>query len=183
MVPPIIAAVKVVLRRTRRVGMNWWQNVCRKLACIFMSEMSLEEAQLFRVLGTFFGRDRVVWNMSVRTVCGGTLPLGIAKEGKDVASWVTAAGCLFTIVDDDDVPKMVVEFAVDHSEAIDLELLERQHQLPKLLESCGIRYVVLTGAEFQEILDPQSSLDLVNLLKDRLGLANEDESDGDDGDD
>jgi hypothetical protein len=144
-----------------------------------MSEMSLEEAQLFRVLGTFFGRDRVVWNMSVRTVCGGALPPGMAQEGQGVASWVTAAGCLFTIVNEDDVPKMVVEFAVDHSHAIDLELLERQHQLPKLLESCGIRYVVLTGSEFQEILDPQSSLDLVSLLKDRLGLGNEDDDEGD----
>jgi hypothetical protein len=145
-----------------------------------MSEMSLEEAQLFRVLGAFFGRDRVIWNMSVRTVCGGVLPPEMVQDGQGVASWVTAAGCLFTIVDEDDVPKMVVEFAVDHSESIDLELLERQHQLPKLLESCGIRYVVVTDSEFQEILDPQSSLDLVSLLKDRLGVGNEDDGDDDD---
>jgi hypothetical protein len=148
-----------------------------------MSEMSLEEAQLFRVLGTFFGRDRVVWNMSVRAVCGGSLPPEIVQGGDGVARWIGAAGCLFTIVDEDDVPKMVVEFAVDYDQSIDLDLLERQHQLPKLLESCGIRYVVVTNAEFQEILDPQSSLDLVSLLRDRLGLFNEDDGDYDNDED
>jgi hypothetical protein len=147
-----------------------------------MSEMSLEEAQLFRVLGSFFGRDRVVWNMSVRTVCGGVLPPQAGEGPDSCAPWVNAAGCLFTIVDEDDAPKMVVEFAIDHSQCIDLELLERQNQLPKLLESYGIRYVVVTDSEFQEILDPRSSLDLVSLLKDRLGLASEDDGDDDDDD-
>lgn len=141
-----------------------------------MSEMSLEEAQLFRVLGGFFGRDRVVWNMSVRTVCGGSFPGASAGEEENIGRWANVAGCLFTIVDADDVPKMVVEFAVDLSRCIDLQLLERQQQLPGLLESCGVRYVVVTSSEFQEILDPRSSLDLTSLLKDRLGLtADEDE--------
>lgn len=144
-----------------------------------MPEMSLQEAQLFRVLSGFFGRDRVVWNMSVRTVCGGDLaPPGVDGRN-EVPRWASVAGCLFTIVDADDVPKMVVEFAVDLTHSIDLQLLERQEQLPRLLESHGIRYVVVTADEFQEILDPQSSLDLASLLKDRLGLAgDEDEDDG-----
>jgi hypothetical protein len=137
-----------------------------------MSEMTLEEAQLFRVLGGFFGRDRVVWNMSVRTVCGGSLP---AEMAESVAGWVNVAGCLFTIVDQDDTPKMVVEFAPDLSRCIDLQLLERQSQLPRLLGLCGIHYVSMTDDEFQEILDPHSSLDLTSLLKDRLGLANDDD--------
>jgi hypothetical protein len=142
-----------------------------------MSEMSLEEAQLFRILGGFFGRERVVWNMSVRTVCGGSFPPVSAAEAGDVGRWANAAGCLFTIVDADDVPKMVVEFAVDLSRCIDLQLLERQQQLPGLLESCGIRYIVVTPSEFQEILDPRSSLDLASLLKDRLGLVTDEDDD------
>jgi hypothetical protein len=137
-----------------------------------MSEMTLEEAQLFRVLGGFFGRDRVVWNMSVRTVCGGVLP---AEMADTVAGWVHVAGCLFTIVDHDDTPKMVVEFAPNLSNCIDLQLLERQQQLPRLLGLCGIHYVSMTDAEFQEIIDPQSSLDLASLLRDRLGLVNDDD--------
>lgn len=142
-----------------------------------MTEMSLQEAQLFRMLGGFFGRDRVVWNMSVRTVCGGAYPSGREGISDDVGRWAEVAGCLFTIVDGDDVPKMVVEFAVDLTRCIDLQLLERQEHLPKLLELCGIRYIVVTEAEFEEILDPSSSLDLTSLLKDRLGLANDDDDD------
>lgn len=139
--------------------------------------MSLQEAQLFRVLGGFFGRDRVVWNMSVRTVCGGSYPPGAEDIADDVGRWAEVSGCLFTIVDDDDTPKMVVEFAVDLKRCIDLQLLERQEHLPKLLQLCGVRYVVVTDAEFEEILDPNSSLDLTSLLKDRLGLVNDDEED------
>ena len=140
-----------------------------------MSEMSLEEAQLFRVLGGLFGRDRVIWNMSVRAVCGGELPEVTQDPQEGAASWEDIAGCLFTIVDHDDIPKMVVEFAVDLKGTIDLKLLERQTLLPKLLESQGIRYIVVTASEFNELLDPQSSLDLVSLLGDRLGLAGEED--------
>lgn len=142
-----------------------------------MSEMSLQEAQLFRVLGGFFGRDRVVWNMSVRTVCGGTYPPGAELFADDICRWAEISGCLFTIVDDDDSPKMVVEFAVDLKRCIDLQLLERQEHLPRLLELCGVRYVVVTEAEFEEIIDPNSSLDLASLLKDRLGLVSDDDGD------
>jgi hypothetical protein len=115
--------------------------------------------------------------MSVRTVCGGVFPPGVVDAQGATARWASVAGCLFTIVDQEDVPKMVVEFALDISECIDVQLLERQQELPKLLESCGIRYIVVTGEEFNEILDPQSSLDLASLLRDRLGLASEEDDD------
>jgi hypothetical protein len=135
-----------------------------------MTEMSLDEAQLFRILGGFFGRERVVWNMSVRAVCGGEF-----SDANADFSWAEAATCLFTIVDEDDAPKMVVEFALNLKGTIDLQLLERQSRLPKLLESLGIRYIMLTASEFNEILDPGSSLDLVSLLEDRLGLMGDDD--------
>jgi hypothetical protein len=138
-----------------------------------MLEMSLKDAQLFKLLGGFFGRDRVVWNMSVRAVCGGRYPdMGSSTEERSAAwGWAESAGCLFTIVDSDDTPKMVVEFAIDSSnECIDLSLLERQERLPKVLEMCGVRYILISDGEFEEILDPGSSLDLTALLKDRLGV-------------
>jgi hypothetical protein len=135
-----------------------------------MTEMSLDEAQLFRILGGFFGRERVVWNMSVRAVCGGEFP-----DANADFSWAETSTCLFTIVDEDDAPKMVVEFALNLKGTIDLQLLERQSRLPKLLESLGIRYIMLTASEFNEILDPGSSLDLVSLLEDRLGLMGDDD--------
>jgi hypothetical protein len=147
-----------------------------------MLEMSLKDAQLFKLLGGFFGRDRVVWNMSVRAVCGGQYPKvdGPGSEPPTKWGWAEAAGCLFTIVDSDDTPKMVVEFAIDSSSnCIDLTLLERQESLPKLLELCGVRYISISDGEFQEILDPSSSLDLTALLKDRLGISQSSDGDGD----
>jgi hypothetical protein len=145
-----------------------------------MVEMSLQEAQLFRMLESFFGRDRVVWNMSVRTVCGGSYP-PVADESEEMtARWAEVSGCLFTVVDHDDIPKMVIEFATDLSATIDVDQLHRQQKLPVLLEMRGVRYVLMTNQEFDEILDPDGSLDFISVLKDRFGIYDSDES-GDEG--
>jgi hypothetical protein len=141
-----------------------------------MIEMSLQEAQLFRMLESFFGRDRVIWNMSVRTVCGGSYP-SMANESEEVvARWAEVSGCLFTVVDNDDTPKMVIEFAADLTSTIDVEQLNRQQRLPDLLQACGVQYVLMTQDEFDEILDPDGSLDFVSVLKDRFGIYDSDES-------
>jgi hypothetical protein len=140
-----------------------------------MIEMSLQEAQLFRMLEAFFGRSRVMWNMSVRAVCGGAYP-SVADESEDaVARWAEVSGCLFTIVDEDDTPKMVIEFATDTSQTIDVAQLHRQQRLPRLLELRGVQYVLMTNDEFDEILDPNGSLDLISVLKDRFGIYDGDE--------
>lgn len=141
-----------------------------------MISMSLQEAQLFRMLEDFFGRDRVVWNMSTKSVCGGDYPAYGGEPADMVARWAEAAGCLFTVVDANDNPKMVVELAVDLSQPIDVTLLDRQQRLPKLLEQRGVQYVLVTQDEFAEILDPQGMLDLVSVLKDRFGIE---QGDGD----
>ena len=143
-----------------------------------MSEMSLEESQLFRILGGFFGRDRVIWNMSVRAVCGGSFPAGIYSDSERAQAQLSA--CLFTIVDDDDTPKMVVEFAADFGGAIDLAILERQSRLPQLLESAGIRYIAISAMEFDELVAPGgNSAALLKLLEDRLGLSQDEDGAGD----
>jgi hypothetical protein len=135
-----------------------------------MDEMSLEEAQLFRLLVAFFGRDHVVWNMSVRAVCGGQYPSQLKTVETTVPKWIESRGCLFTIVDHEDEPKMVVEFAVDIKDCIDVELLERQQHLPSILNHCGVQYIVFSGEEFEDLLNPESSLDLAALLRERLGI-------------
>ena len=135
-----------------------------------MIEMSLQEAQLFRMLEAFFGRDRVVWNMSVRSVCGGEYPVVRGQSEECVARWAEICGCLFTVVDEDDNPKMVVEIGTDPSRAIDIAELDRQQRLPELLRMRGVQYVLVSNDEFEEILDPNSSLDLVSVLKDRFGI-------------
>lgn len=135
-----------------------------------MSEMSLAEAQLFGMLGAFFGRERIVWNMSVQTVCGGVYPKIPGETAESIADWAGVSACLFTVVDAEDNPKMVVEFAPDFAEFIEVKQMDRHQRLPQLLQACGIEYVSVTSREFQEIIDPKSSFDFVSLLKDRFGI-------------
>ena len=85
-----------------------------------MGEMSIEEAQLFRMLSGLFGRERVVWNMSVRSVCSGVTSGQVDIATVQGDAWFDLSGCLFTVVDDDDTPKMVVEFAPDFSRYIEV---------------------------------------------------------------
>lgn len=142
-----------------------------------MSEMSLVEAQLFRMLVGLFGRERVVWNMSVRAVCGGSYPLKDGESSDEVAEWAEAEPCLFTIVDADDAPKMVIEFTPNFSLYVDVKQIDRHQRLPALLDSQGVRYISVTQAEFSDMTDPKSSLDLVSFLKDKFGVEDSSETD------
>jgi len=142
-----------------------------------MVEMSLAEAQLFRMLVSFFGRDRVVWSMSTRAVCGGEFPAGLLNgtAATGALSWAERDKCLFTVVDDDDNPKMVIEFSPDFSQFIEVDQIERQKQLPPLLGACGVQYVTMSSGEFGEIISASGRLDFVSFLKDKFGI--EDSSD------
>lgn len=135
-----------------------------------MAEMSLDEAQLFRLLVGFFGKDRVLFSMSVRAVCGGDLSALPEALDDETRSWAERNRCLFTVVDDDDDPKMVVEFEPDFSAYIEVEQLERKSRLPALLKANGVQYLTITGKEMGEILDPNGTMNLVDLLKDRFGI-------------
>lgn len=138
-----------------------------------MVEMSLPEAQLFRMLVSFFGQERVLWGMSIKSVCGGSYPL--VKGGElDVVAWADGDSCLFTVVNDNDEPKMVIEFAPDFSRYIEVDRLDRQRLLPQMLHECGVQYITLTAAELGEMVDPSSSLDLVSFLKAKFGVEDAD---------
>ncbi len=132
--------------------------------------MSLDEAQLFRLLVGFFGKDRVLFSMSVRAVCGGDLGVQPEALDNDTRAWAERNRCLFTVVDDEDDPKMVVEFEPDFSSFIEVEQLERKSRLPGILKAKGIQYLTISGKEMGEILDPNGTMDLVDLLKDRFGI-------------
>jgi hypothetical protein len=135
-----------------------------------MAEMSLNEAQLFRLLVGFFGKDRVLFSMSVRAVCGGDLSCLPHALDEETRGWAERNRCLFTVVNEEDDPKMVVEFEPDFSSYIEVEQLERKSRLPALLKANGIQYLTITGREMGEILDPNGGIDLVDVLKDRFGI-------------
>jgi len=149
---------------------------CNTLA--YMVEMSLSEAQLFRMLISLFGKDNIVWSMSVRTVCGGHYPLLEDQSNDQIRAWAEESNCLFTLVDDQDIPKMVIEFAPDFNAYIELQQIERQQRLPALLNACGIQYITVSVKEFKEMLDSTSNLDLISFLKDKFGIEEPVEQEG-----
>ena len=132
--------------------------------------MSLNEAQLFRLLVGFFGKDRVLFSMSVRAVCGGDLSSLSYTLDEETRAWAERNRCLFTVVDAEDDPRMVVEFEPDFSNFIEVDQLERKSRLPALLKASGVQYLTITGEEMGEILDPNGTIDLVDVLKDRFGI-------------
>ncbi len=131
-----------------------------------MITLALHEAQLFRLLSGLFGGERVLPHMRVISVCGGELPTDM--PGLDLTTWAQNNRCLFTIVDADDKPCLVVEFFSGFADFVDPTEAEHQRYLKPILAAQGIRYVTISPAEFSEILDPGSSLDLVSFLRDKV---------------
>ncbi len=135
-----------------------------------MVTFELHEAQLFNMLSSFFGRDRVVPHMSVLSVCGGELPEAAQALKNDLQTWARSNKCLFTIVDADDTPKMVVEFFSGFAQAVDPVEESHQRYLPVLLRAAGVRYVTISNNEFSEVLNPNGNMDFLTLLGAKVGL-------------
>ena len=139
-----------------------------------MVNLSLREAQLFRMLTRFFGQDQVIIRMSALAVCGGELPdplppaiLSQIPRGKslNMASWAKKTTCLFTIVDQNDQPCMVVEFFSGFDGSIDASEEEHQRLLAPLLSNRHIPYVTISDREFGDLIDPMGNLDFCTFLE------------------
>jgi hypothetical protein len=130
-----------------------------------MIDFTLQEAQFYRVLVDFFGHDRVVPKMRVLAICGGTLPQVAVSGQPELELWANENKCLFTIVNEQDLPRLVIEFFSGFEESVEIQDVEHQRYLPRLLKAAGVQYVTFSLAEFSELLDPHSSLDFVTLLK------------------
>lgn len=137
-----------------------------------MQEFSLSEAQLYRMLVQFFGRERIVPHMSVLAVCGGEVPAGIIVEQrplpKDLRGWAKGHRCLFTLVDADDSPKLVLDFEALNDGTVDPEKIEYHRVLRPVLDAAGIRFLTITNDEFSELLRPAGNLDLLGFFQDRF---------------
>ena len=135
-----------------------------------MIEMSHEEAILFRILSGFFGKDRVIYKMTVRSICGEKLPLDFRPNASfDVNTWAKKNTCLFTIVDGSDNPCLVLEFFSGFENSVDVVEAEHQAILPDIFGRAGIRYITMTNSEFSEIINPGASLDFFSFLKAKVG--------------
>lgn len=135
-----------------------------------MIALTHSEAILFRLLAGFFGKHRIVYGLSLMAVCGGELPpnervFGNVDIRDDLNIWAKRNKCLFTITDDDDNPKLVVEFYSDRTDALEVQQLEHQQYMKPLLNACGVRYITISDDEFSEITDPRGQMDFFDLLK------------------
>jgi len=130
--------------------------------------MSLRDAILYRILSDLFGQERVIFAMSAFAVCGGELSEDFLNIDPDIVKWSKSNKCLFTIVDHEDEPKMVVEFFSGFSKDIDNNEVEHQRFLKPLLEKSGISYVTLSEDEFNESIDPEGTVDFCTLLHSKI---------------
>ena len=137
-----------------------------------MTMLSMPEAQLFRLLASFFGEERVIPKMSVMAVCGGSLPeIGSAdtvEQSPSLNRWARENKCLFTVVDHEDEPRLVVEFFAGFQSSVDVVEEAHQRVLPELLKTVGIHYVTISPEEFRDVLDPDSELDICALLNGKM---------------
>lgn len=128
--------------------------------------MELHEAQLFRALSHCFGEDRVLFRLCASMVCRSSLRGRV--EDESAVNWELLSSLLFTIIDHDGDPHLVVEFDVEHGNVIDVNALERKEILGPLLTRIGVRYLVISRDELCEMLDPASELTLATLLLSKI---------------
>ncbi len=137
------------------------------------------EALLFRILTRFFGPERVIPFMSVLAVCGGDLPEQLhtrvnIDSPEALNQWAKQNKCLFTVVDFDDTPKLVIEFFSGFKDAFTAAQAEHQRFLPPIFSTLGIPYVTMSEIEFDELVDPQNPLDFVHWLHSKIEPSVED---------
>jgi hypothetical protein len=129
-----------------------------------MVHLTMEEAQLFRILAAFFGHDQVMHRISVFTICGGALPENYAP----LLDWSREYRCLFTVTDAEGDPKLAVDFVSDTSSTIDVHDLENRERVRSLCKAQGVHYVPLTHAEFAATFDAEGEFDFCQLLASKI---------------
>jgi hypothetical protein len=122
--------------------------------------LELHEAQLFRILASLFGKERVVYNMSLNTVCEEDK----GELGRRETWWIQYK-CLFAVTDIHYNPRLVIDFAPGFNGVIDAEQAYRRDSAKSALNTHGVHYIGITREEFNRILDPESHFGLLQLLE------------------
>ena len=147
-----------------------------------MTLLDSNEAVLFRLLVAFFGEDRVIPHMSLHAVCGGGLPTSLAPAitseieklfSRKAVEWARGSKCLFTIVDHQDSPRLVMEFFQDFDNVVDLMDLQRRRMMAPVLSAAGIHYVTISTDDLGDIMDPDSGYGLADFLQAHLDLPDQ----------
>ena len=127
-----------------------------------MIALDTDEAILFRLLSGFFGTENVIPHMSVAAVCDGAI------DDPKILIWAKKEKCLFTIVDNQDAPRLVVEFFSGFDRPFEVRHETHQRLVKPLLMSVGVPYITISHDEFSEITDSNGSMDFFQWLKDKF---------------
>lgn len=131
-----------------------------------MTHLDLDSASLLRLLTAFFGEDRVIYGMSLYAVCGGDLSDVVPLEQVLMAK---GRMCLFTVVDESDYPKLVVDLLPCEGGVVEMGRYEEQDLVENALFRAGIKYAAISENELRELQDARSGLDLCTLLTAKVG--------------
>lgn len=134
-----------------------------------MLGFSHNEALLLRILTAVFGDERIVPQMRVIAVCGGEVPTSmeldrISSGGVDLVAWARSSRCLFTIVDDDDAPKLVVDLFDGFDDSIEPHQAEFQKYIRPVLSAVGVNYITISAKELFDMADVGSGVDVCSFL-------------------
>ncbi|MCB0336928.1 MAG: hypothetical protein KDD62_11510 [Bdellovibrionales bacterium] len=137
-----------------------------------MLNFDAHQAQLLRLLSEFFGDTNVIPQMSLAAVfadCNEAAQEKLAAIAlARTPDWSRTEKCLFTIVDTDGTPKLIVELFADDGNTVDLLLLDKQEQLEVLCREAQIHLAIFGYHELAQILDPSSGMSLLSCLSGKV---------------
>lgn len=136
-----------------------------------MIALDINQTKLFRLLQDIFGESRVIPQIRLKALCGGVLPLvSEFRLDKVDSNQHENLKCLFTVVDKDDEPRMVIDFDAKDSVEIDVYEFNKQEIVKKYLSEVGVQYLLIGFREFEDILDNSKDDTLATCLNSKIGV-------------
>jgi len=133
-----------------------------------MLDISLEEAQLFRFLASFFGKEKVVYKASLNLVLGGNVEAPRGVEPHSFAAWAKEHKCLFTVMNEEGDPRLVVEFKPGFCGIVDSSDAQYWQFVEPVLRTAGLHYITVSREEFAELTNPEGTLDFFTFLESKI---------------
>jgi len=135
-----------------------------------MTNLTHDEVILFKHLQGFFGFDNVIPHMRCLAIFESakvSLP-EVLDSNKE--AMMERHRCLFTVVDNDDKPKVIFELSESDAVTIDLLHMNDKSIAEDLFQKVGIKHIAVSRQEIKEIGLPGSGYSMVDYLRDKLEL-------------
>jgi len=130
--------------------------------------LSAGEAQLFRQLMDVFGADRVLPHLPVSMICGQEYPESLQSAFPELADWARTSICLFTVIDGESSPKLVLDIFEGFEASIEIDQVERQRYLPDLFAALNVHYITLSPAELESCSTSGNKEKLCAILEQKI---------------